>query len=66
MPKLRVSFLDAGSRFKPGSSVGLSLARAKSGRQNDQLVIATTDAVNAYLVALASGAINAAMVAALI
>eukprot|EP00959_Pyramimonas_sp_CCMP1952_P390140 8175948-Pyramimonas_sp.AAC.1 len=43
--RLRMSFLNAAGRFKPGAHVGLALQFSENGWRSDPLVIATADAM---------------------
>eukprot|EP00959_Pyramimonas_sp_CCMP1952_P087146 1823305-Pyramimonas_sp.AAC.1 len=63
--QLRMSFLNAGARFKPGSSVGLSLMCAENGWHNDPLVIATSDAIRAHMVIMSTATLTSSLVSAL-
>eukprot|EP00959_Pyramimonas_sp_CCMP1952_P304462 6371759-Pyramimonas_sp.AAC.1 len=60
-----MSSLNAGVRFKPGSSVGLSLMCAENGWHNDPLVIATSGAIHTYLVIMSIGTMTSSLVSAL-
>eukprot|EP00959_Pyramimonas_sp_CCMP1952_P336436 7044755-Pyramimonas_sp.AAC.1 len=52
--QLRMSFLNAGARFKP-----------ENGWHNDPLVIATSDAIHTYIVIMSNGTLTSSLVSAL-